>query len=41
MQLARNIPKNDEQYFLEITSQRNIGKLYGQFCYTSQNNKET
>jgi len=28
MQLARDIPKDDEQYFLRITSQRHIGKLH-------------
>ena len=29
MQLTRDIPKDDEQYFLRITSQRYIGKLHG------------
>ena len=29
MQLARNILKDNEQYFLGITSQKHIGKLYG------------
>ena len=41
MQLARDIPKDDEQYFLGITSQRRIGKLHGQFCNTSKDNGRT
>ena len=28
MQFARNIPKNDEQYFLRAITQRSNGKLY-------------
>ena len=37
MQLAGNISENDEQYIPRVTSQRNIGKLYGQFRNTGQN----
>ena len=38
MQFTRNIPKNDEQHFLRTTSRRSVGKLYGQFCYSSKDN---
>ena len=41
IQLTRDIPKDDEQYFLRITSQRYIGKLHGQFCNTSKDNGRT
>ena len=41
MQLTKDIPKNDEQYFLGITPQGSVGKLYGQFCDTSQDNGRT
>ena len=40
-QLTRNISKNDEQYFPGITLQRSIGKLYGWFHYTGQDNEGT
>ena len=36
MQFAGNISTNDEQYILRTAPQRHIGKLYGQFCDTSQ-----
>ena len=38
MQLARNIPKDDEQYFLRITSRRGVGKLHGQLHHTGKDN---
>ena len=41
MQFTWNISKNDEQYLLRTTPQRNIGKLCGRFCYTSKNNEGT
>ena len=41
VQLAQNISKDDKQHFLRITLWRNIGKLYGLLCYTSQNNEGT
>ena len=41
MQLTRNIPKNDEQHFLEATSWKSVGKLHGQLHYTGQNYKGT
>ena len=41
MQLARNLSKNDEQYFLGITSWRCTGKLYGQLCNTSKDKRRT
>jgi len=41
MQLARDIPKDDEQYFPGITSQRCIGKLHGRFHDTSKDNGRT
>ena len=37
MQLTRNIPEDDKQYISGVTSQRNIGELYGQLHNTSQN----
>ena len=40
MQLTRDIPKNDKQYFLGITPWRSIGKLYGQLHYTGQDHEE-
>ena len=40
MQLACDISEDDEQHLLGITTWRNIGKLYGQLCYTSKNNEE-
>jgi len=41
MQLTRDIPKDDEQYFLRIISQMCIGKLHGQFHDTSKDNGRT
>ena len=41
MQLARNIPKNDEQYIQGITPQRGTSKLHGQFCHTSKDKERT
>ena len=38
IQFARNIPKNNEQYFLRITSQRGVGKLHGRLRHTSKDN---
>ena len=32
VQFTRNVPEDDEQYLLRVTLQRNISKLYGQFC---------
>ena len=40
MQFTRNILKNDEQHIQGITLQRSTSKLYGQFCYTSQDDEE-
>jgi len=39
MQLAWDVSEDDEQHLLGITTQRNIGKLHGQLCYTSKNNE--
>ena len=41
MQLTRNISKDDEQHFLGITSQMDIGKLHGRLCNTSKDNEGT
>ena len=41
MQFARNISKNNEQYFPGITSWRDIGKLHEQFRNTSKDNEGT
>ena len=41
MQLARNIPKDNKQYFLGITSWRHIGKLYRWFHNNSKDNGRT
>ena len=40
MQLTRDVLKDNEQYFPRTTLWRSVGKLYGWFCYTSQNNEE-
>ena len=40
MQLTRNILKDDEQHIQGIASQRSIGRLYGQFCHTNQDNEK-
>ncbi len=39
MQFTGNISKNDKHYIQEITLQRSTNKLYGQFCYTSQDDE--
>ena len=39
MQLTRNIPKDNKQHIQRIASQGSIGKLYEQFCHTSQNDE--
>ena len=41
MQLARNIPKDNEQYIPGTITQKNTSKLYGQFCNSSQDKGET
>ena len=41
MQLAKNLSKNNEQYFLGITSWKHTGKLHGWFCDTSKDNGRT
>ena len=41
MQLTRDISEDDEQHLLRITPWRSIGKLYGWFHYTSQDNERT
>jgi len=41
MQLARHVPKDNEQYFLRTVTWRSIGKLHGQLCYTHQNQERT
>ena len=41
VQLAGNVSKNDEQYFLRIASWRDISKLYGRLRDTSQNHGGT
>ena len=40
VQFTSNVPKDDEQHIPEAVTQRNISKLYGQFCNTSQDNEE-
>ena len=39
VKLARNISKDNKQYFPRITPQRSIGKLHEQFCHTGQNDE--
>ena len=39
IQLARNVPKDDEQYFLGVTLWRNASELYGQLCHTSEDKR--
>ena len=41
MQFTGNIPENDKKHFLGVTPWESAGKLHGQLCYTSQNNKKT
>ena len=41
MQFTRDIPENDEQYLLRVTSRGSTGKLYGWFCNTSKNHERT
>ena len=40
MQLTRNILKNAKQYIPKVFIQGSTVKLYEEFCYTSQNQKE-
>ena len=39
MQFTRNISMDNEQYIQRTITQRNIGELHGQFCYTNKDNK--
>ena len=39
VQFTRNIPKDNEQHIPEAITQRNIGKLYVQFCNTGQDDE--